>query len=56
MDKQPEFTPRTNTAMRARIDQMVKEGWSIAGRDPVRLERGVVILQVRGRALIDGKA
>lgn len=55
MTEKADFIPRTNTAMRERIEQMVRdEGWSIAGRDPVRLERGVVVLQVRKGALIRG--
>lgn len=41
-------------ALRAHIDKMLAEGWSITGRDPVRLERGRVVKVVRGRAVIDG--
>lgn len=40
--------------LRVRIDQMISDGWSVTGRDPVRLERGVQIKIVRGRALING--
>ena len=41
-------------ALRAHIDKMLAEGWSITGRDPVRLERAPRVLIVRGRALING--
>ncbi len=41
-------------ALRAHIDKMLAEGWSITGRDPVRLERASRVLIVRGRALING--
>jgi hypothetical protein len=45
---------RSNKDMRALIEKMLCHGWSLSGRDPVRLElRGRVKL-VRGGALIDG--
>lgn len=47
-------SPRLLPALRSRIDELLAAGWSITGRDPVRLERGVRVLQVRGGALIDG--
>ena len=40
--------------LRARIDDLITQGWSITGRDPLRLERGPRALIVRGRALING--
>lgn len=40
--------------LRARIDDLIAHGWSIAGRDPIRLERAPRVLIVRGRALING--
>ena len=40
--------------LRARIDDLIAQGWSITGRDPVRLERAPRVLIVRGRALING--
>ena len=40
--------------MRARVDQLLIEGWSIAGREPLRLQRGRSVKVARGRALIDG--
>jgi hypothetical protein len=45
---------RVLTAMRVRIDKLLADGWSITGRDPVRLERGVQALTVRGGVLING--
>ena len=48
------FQVRQFNELRAHIDQMLSDGWSITGRDPVRLERGVQIKIVRGRALING--
>lgn len=44
---------RSNTAMRHAIDLLLADGWSITGRDPVRIERGPRVKLVRGRALID---
>lgn len=49
-----ELAPRMLPALRNRIEELLAAGWSITGRDPVRLERGVRVLQVRGGALIDG--
>jgi hypothetical protein len=43
--------PRIHHALRARIDQMISQGWSLSGRDPVRLERGPRIATVRGGTL-----
>jgi hypothetical protein len=45
---------RSNPDMRHAIDLLLAEGWSITGRDPVRIERGAQAKVVRGRALIDG--
>lgn len=45
---------RKHDALRAQIDKMVKQGWSISGRDPVRLECCGRVMQVRGGALIHG--
>lgn len=53
----PSPTPverRTNPAMRARVDELLSQGYSISGRDPVRLERGRVVYVVRGEMLING--
>lgn len=41
-------------ALRLRIEQLLAEGWSIAGREPLRIARGHRVMQVRGGALIDG--
>ena len=42
-------------ALRTRIDQLIEqEGWSITGREPVRLERGAHVLIVKNGSLIDG--
>ena len=46
---------RIHHALRAQIDQMISQGWSLTGRDPVRLERGPRVLLVRWGALIDGQ-
>lgn len=46
----------TNTrkyhATRARVDQLVSEGWSIVGRAPLLLERGPRRLEVRSNGII----
>lgn len=41
-------------AMRAHVEQLLARGWSISGRDPVRLECRGRVMQVRGGALING--
>ncbi|WP_342243813.1 hypothetical protein [Pseudomonas sp. OTU5201] len=41
-------------AMRAHIDLLLYLGWSITGRDPVRLEFDQMVKIVRRGALIDG--
>jgi hypothetical protein len=42
-------------ALRARIDGLIKnDGWSITGREPVRLERGSRVLVVNMGSLVDG--
>ncbi|AOE87618.1 hypothetical protein [Pseudomonas sp. TCU-HL1] len=41
-------------AMRKHIDKLLDQGWSITGRDPVRLERHQWVKIVKGGALIDG--
>jgi hypothetical protein len=46
---------RKNTAMRLHIEKMQADGWSITGRDPVRLELGVQVRVVRNGVLIDGQ-
>ncbi|WP_339521759.1 hypothetical protein [Pseudomonas sp. EA_35y_Pfl2_R111] len=53
-NRQQHRVPRQRPALRQRIDELLAAGWSITGRDPVRIERGVRVLQVRGGALIDG--
>lgn len=41
--------------LRTRIDQLIEqEGWSISGRDPVRLAHGIRVLIVKNGSLIDG--
>jgi hypothetical protein len=45
---------RKSTAMRLHIKKMQADGWSITGRDPVRLERGPRVQVVRGEVLIGG--
>lgn len=44
---------RKHNALRACIDKLVQQGWSISGRDPVRLERGSRISIVRNGKLIN---
>ena len=41
-------------AMRRHIDTLLEQGWSITGRDPVRLERRHQVKVVRGGVLVDG--
>ncbi|MCY1267124.1 hypothetical protein D3C80_330750 [compost metagenome] len=41
-------------AMRKHIDKLLDEGWSITGRDPVRLELHQRVKIVKGGVLIDG--
>lgn len=45
---------RKHHALREQIDKMVRQGWSISGRDPVRLECCGRVMLVRGGALING--
>lgn len=45
---------RKHNELRAKIDTMVRQGWSISGRDPVRQECCGRVMLVRGGALIDG--
>lgn len=45
---------RVHAAMRLHIDGMLSKGWSITGRDPVRLELGVQVRVVRNGVLISG--
>jgi hypothetical protein len=40
--------------MRRLIDKLLDKGWSITGRDPVRLERFHQVKIVRGGVLVDG--
>lgn len=37
---------------RARVDQLLAEGWSIVGRDPLTLQRGRTKLCVRSNGII----
>lgn len=41
-------------ALRRHIDKLLDQGWSITGRDPVRLERHQQVKIVKGGVLIDG--
>lgn len=43
---------RRNRLMRRRVDQMIMDGFSLSGRDPVRLERGTQVYEVRGGLLV----
>ena len=45
---------RVHAAMRLHIEDLLNNGWSITGRDPVRLEMGVQVKTVRNGVLIDG--
>lgn len=45
---------RKHPAMRLHIEDLLNKGWSITGRDPVRLEMGVQVRVVRNGVLIDG--
>lgn len=45
---------RKNSAMRHAIELLLAKGWSISGRDPVRIERGPLVRIVRSGVLIDG--
>ena len=40
--------------MRTHIDKLLDQGWSITGRDPVRLELHQRVKIVRGGVLVDG--
>ncbi len=46
---------RTNNHLRSHIEAMISCGFSISGRDPVRLERGTQVYEVRGKLLIQVK-
>lgn len=46
---------RKDHLMRVRIGSMLDAGFSISGRDPVRLERGTQVYEVRGKLLIQAK-
>lgn len=43
---------RKYPATRARVDQLIKEGWSIVGRFPLLLARGSSKLEVRSNGII----
>ncbi|WP_271409355.1 hypothetical protein [Pseudomonas sp. Q1-7] len=45
---------RSFHAMRQHVDKLLEQGWSITGRDPVRLERHQRVKIVRGGLLLDG--
>lgn len=45
---------RKHAALRVVIDRMIAQGWSISGRDPVRLECVGRVMLVRGGVLING--
>ena len=45
---------REYAALRAHIDQLIIRGWSITGREPVRLERdGWPVCEVRHGMLVE---
>lgn len=43
---------RKHHSTRERVEELLKEGWSIVGRDPVILQRGRAKLQVKSNGLI----
>lgn len=43
---------RTKHDTRARVEQLLTEGWSIVGRDPLVLQRGRQRLEVRRNGII----
>ena len=43
---------RKHHATRARVDQLISEGWSIIGRAPLTLARGSARLEVRSNGII----
>jgi hypothetical protein len=45
---------RSFHALRRHIDTLLEQGWSITGRDPVRLERHHQVRVVSGGALVKG--
>lgn len=45
---------RSFHAMRKHVDKLLTQGWSITGRDPVRLELHQRVKIVRGGVLVDG--
>ncbi len=47
---------RRNRSMRRLVDQMVLDGFSLSGRDPVRLERGPQVYEIRGGVLVRATA
>lgn len=47
------MSQRKNDAMRKRVDDLIACGYSLTGRDPVRLERGRSVKVIRGKVIID---
>lgn len=45
---------RKHHAMRERVQQLIDSGWSISGRDPLRIEAAGKVYIVRGGVLING--
>ena len=45
---------RKHHAMRERVQQLIDLGWSISGRDPLRIEAAGKAFIVRGGVLIHG--
>lgn len=43
---------RKHHATRARVEELLAQGWSIAGREPLRLARGRAALEVRANGVI----
>lgn len=43
---------RKHHSTRARVDQLVAEGWEIIGREPLILQRGRAKLEVRKNGII----
>ncbi len=43
---------RKHHATRARVEQLISEGWSIIGREPLLLARGSAKLEVRSNGII----
>lgn len=43
---------RKHTATRSRVEELLRDGWSIVGRFPLLLARGSAKLEVRSNGII----